>query len=125
MLTETEEEQLKAVHARYMSALSQGDFSAVAEQFTFPAVLKGFLEDITVVTDARSLASAYEHLIAAAPKAARTDVKTLQPAYLRPGVFSLTMHYEQFDADDVSIHSGSAVYLLKGISDELKIFGVI
>ncbi len=124
LLTNEEDEQIKAVHGRYMAALGQGDMAAVAEQFTFPAVFKGFLEDVAVATDAASLASTYERLIAAAPHAARTDLQALQTGYLRPGVYSLTMTYEQFDGDDQLIHSGSAVYLVKRVGDELKIFGV-
>ena len=108
-----------------MAALGTGDFAAVAEQFTFPAVFKGFLDDVVVATDATSLASIYERLIAAAPKAARTEVSSLEAGILRPEVYALTMTYEQFDADDKLIHAGSAVYLLKDTGGELKLFAVL
>ena len=125
MLTTAEEEQVKAVHARYMAALGSGDFTAVAEQFTFPAVFKGFLDDVATATDAASLASTYERLIAAAPNAARTEVRGLEASIMRPGVYSLTMTYEQFDEEGGSIHTGSAVYLMKRAGDELKLFAVL
>ena len=125
MLTSDEEQQVKEVHASYMAALGKGDFAGVAEQFTFPAVFKGFLDDVVIATDAATLASTYERLIAAAPHAARTDVSSLDVGILRPGVYSLTMTYEQFDASDTSIHAGSAVYLLKRTGDELKLFAVL
>ncbi len=125
MLTSAEEQQIKAVHASYMAALGAGDFEAVAEQFTFPAVFKGFLDDVVTATDATTLASNYKRLIAAAPKAARTDVNGLEAGVLRPNVYSLTMTYEQFDADDKLIHAGSAVYLLKQADGELKLFAVL
>ena len=125
MLTPEEDESVKAVHARYMAALGSGDLAALAEHFTFPAVFKGFLEDATIVTDADSLASTYENLIAAAPKAARTDVSSLEAGMLRPGVYSLTMTYEQFGVDDARIHAGSAIYLLKRDGGGLKLFAVL
>lgn len=124
-LTPDTEQQVKAVHASYMAALGSGDLMAVAEQFTFPAVFKGFLDDVAVAADADSLASTYQRLIAAAPKAARTDVSSLDAGMLRPGVYSLTMNYEQFDGNDASIHLGSAVYLMKQVGDELKLFAVL
>ena len=125
MLTPDEEQQIKAVHANYMAALGRGDFEAMAEQFTFPAVFKGFLDDVAVATDAASLTSAYTNLIAAAPQAARTEVSHLQTGILRPGVYSLTMTYEQFDSNDQCIHAGNAVYLMQQAEGELKLFGVI
>ncbi len=125
MLTSAEEKQIKVVHASYMATLGTGDLAAVAEQFTFPAVFKGFLDDVVIATDATSLASIYERLIAAAPRAARTNVNSLEAGTLRPGVYSLTMTYEQFDADDNLIHAGSAVYLLKHTGDGLKLFAVL
>lgn len=125
MLTPAKDRQIKAVHASYMAALGTGDLAAVAEQFTFPAAFKGFLDDVVIATDATSLASTYERLIAAAPKAARTNVNGLEAGILRPEVYSLTMTYEQFDADDNLIHAGSAVYLLKQARGELKLFAVL
>ena len=108
-----------------MAALGRGDFAEVAGQFTFPAVFKGFLDDVAIATDAASLTSTYKRLIAAAPKAARSDVSSLEAAILRPGVYALTMTYEQFDASGDSIHAGSAVYLLKHVGDDLKLFAVL
>jgi hypothetical protein len=35
------------------------------------------------------------------------------------------MNYEQFDDNDASIHQGSAVYLMKQMGDELKLFAVL
>lgn len=125
MLTSDEEQQVKAVHAAYMAALSRGDFQAMAEQFTFPAVFKGFLNDVAVATDAASLTATYQRLIAAAPDAARTEISHLQADMLRTGVYSLTMTYEQFDSDDTSIHAGSAVYLMQRTDRGLKLFAVI
>ena len=125
MLTPDEENQVKAVHANYMAALSRGDFEAMAELFAFPAVFKGFLDETAIATDAASLASTYERLIAAAPNAARTEVNHLEAGMLRPGAYSLTMTYEQYDNNDTPIHSGSALYLMQRAGDDLKLFGVI
>lgn len=52
MLTPAKDKQIKAVHASYVAALGTGDLAAVAEQFTFPAAFKGFLDDVVIATDA-------------------------------------------------------------------------
>jgi hypothetical protein len=125
MSSADEEAKIRELHARYFETLGSGDLDALAEHFTFPAVFKGFLDDVATVSDGTSLASTYERLIAAAPKAARTEVLALDVARLRPGVQMLTMRYEQYGADDQLIHEGRAVYLAKEVGDEFKLFAVL
>ena len=77
-----------------------------------------------LANDASALAATYERLIAAAPKAASTEVESLEANALRPGVYTLTMTYEQFDAQGATIHAGSAVYLMQRVDGALKLCGV-
>jgi hypothetical protein len=125
MSSADDEARIRQLHGRYIDTLGSGDLNALVEHFTFPAVFKGFLDDVTTVSDGASLASTYEKLIAAAPKAARTEVLSLDAARLRPGVHMLTMHYEQYGADDQLIHAGRALYLAKEVGSELKLFAVL
>ena len=101
-----DEAKVKAVHERYFQALSAGDMETLAEQFTFPATFKGFLDDVVVVMDKPSLLATYERLIAAAPKAERSELHALEVSYLRPGVYMLVMNYEQYGAADALVHEG-------------------
>lgn len=125
MSSADDESRMRQLHGRYFETLGSGDLSALAEHFAFPAVFKGFLDDVAMVTDGAALAAAYERLIAAAPKAARTEVLGLDYARLRPGVHMLTMRYEQYGSDDRLIHEGRAVYLARNVGDELKLFAVL
>lgn len=120
-----DESKMRELHARYFETLGSGDLDGLAEHFTFPAVFKGFLDDVATVSDPSALAPTYQRLIAAAPKAARTEVLGLDVAQLRPGVHMLTMRYEQFGADDQLIHEGRASYLAKEVGGELKLFAVL
>ena len=120
-----DETKVKEAHGRYFQALGAGDMEALAANFTFPAAFKGFLDDVAIATDKESLASTYERLIAAAPKAARTEVRGLDVGYLRPGVYMLTMSYEQYGEDDALIHDGRAVYVFKKVGDEFKLCAVL
>lgn len=117
--------KIRELHARYFETLGGGDLNALAEHFTFPAVFKGFLDDVVMVPDKTTLASTYERLIAAAPKAARTEVLGSEVDYLRPGVYMLTMRYEQYGSEDQLIHEGRAAYLAKKMGDEFKLFAVL
>lgn len=120
-----DEAAIRELHARYFETLGSGDLEALAEHFTFPAVFKGFLDDVTMVSDGASLASTYRRLIAAAPKAARTEILSSDVSYLRPGVHMLVMHYKQFGSDDDLIHEGRAAYLAKFVGDEFRLFAVL
>jgi len=124
MASAEDEAKVREAHNRYFQALGSGDMDALAESFTFPAAFKGFLEDVVIAPDKGSLIATYEKLIAAAPKATRTEVHSLDVSYVRPGVYSLTMSYEQFGADDAPIHEGRAVYFLKSVNDDFKLFAV-
>lgn len=66
----------------------------------------------------------YERLIAAAPEAARSEIRGVDVSYLRPGVYSLTMSYRQYGADDALIHEGRAMYFMKRVNDDFKLFAV-
>ena len=119
-----DEAKVRAVHQAYFQALGAGDMAALAEQFTFPAAFKGFLDDVAVATDEASLIATYEKLIAAAPKAARSEILALDVSYVRPGVYMLVMNYEQFGDTDELIHAGRAVYFMKRVGGDYKLFGV-
>jgi hypothetical protein len=119
-----EEAQVRAVHERYFQALGAGDMDAVAAQFTFPAAFKGFLDDVVIADDPASLLATYRRLIAAAPKAARNDVLDTSVSFIRPGVYSLSMHYRQYDGDNTLIHEGRAIYFMKRIGSAFKLFAV-
>lgn len=119
-----EEAQVRAVHERYFRALAAGDMNGVAAQFTFPAAFKGFLEDVLIADDPASLVAAYRELIAAAPKATRNEVLDVSVSFIRPGVYSLSMHYRQYDARDRLIHEGRAIYFMKRLGSEFKMFAV-
>ena len=119
-----DEAAVREVHSRYFEALGAGDMQRVAEQFAYPAVFKGFLEDVVLAQNAQALIATYRDLIAAAPKAARSELHSTDVVKLRPGVFTLTMHYTQFSANDEVVHEGRAVYLIKGGADGFKICGV-
>jgi hypothetical protein len=119
------EAEIRQLHARYFETLGSGDLDGLAAHFTFPAVFKGFLDDVATVSDPSALAPTYQRLIAAAPKAARTEVLGLDYARLRPGVHTLTMRYEQYGADDQLIHQGRAMYLAKEVGGELRLFAVL
>lgn len=125
METVEDDAHVRALHERYLQALGQGDMAAVATLFAYPAVLKGFLDDVVVATDAAALQSAYDRLIAAAPKAQRTDLKGTEVSSLRPGVRMLTMTYRQYDASDQLLHEGQAVYFMKPVNGSLKMFAVM
>lgn len=125
MLSNEDETSMRRLHEQYMQALGSGDMAAVADLFTFPAVLKGFLDDIVVAEDNNSLLSAYDALIAAAPKAQRLELLGLDLSYIRPQVFLLTMNYKQFDASDALLHTGQALYFMKPVDGELKLFAVV
>ena len=119
-----DEAKVREAHGQYFQALGSGDMNMLAESFTFPASFKGFLEDVVIATDAESLIATYERLIAAAPNATRTQVNGLDVGYLRPGVYMLSMSYEQFGEDDALIHKGQAIYFMKKVNDEFKLFAV-
>lgn len=118
------EERVRAHHAAYFEALGSADLSSLAEVFTFPAAFKGFLDDVVIATDAESLVASYEALIAAAPKAARSDTHNISVALVRPNVYMLTFEYSQFDANDKLIHTGKAIYFMKEVDGDIKLFAV-
>ena len=123
-LTPEQEAKVRAHHSAYFEVLGGGDLNALAEVFTFPAVLKGFLEDVVVATDATSLAAHYEALIAAAPKATRTEAREVTVALVRPNVYMATFAYAQFDANDQLVHTGKAIYFMKEVDGAMKLFAV-
>ncbi len=125
MTDQTEREAVLAAHDAYFNALGQGDMDAVAETFVFPAVFKGFLDDPVIAADAAELKEAYVRLIAAAPKAERSDIRSREVALVRPGVYMLTMDYVQYGAGNAVVHQGKAVYFLKPVGDGYRLFAVI
>ena len=124
MWSADDEAAVRLVHGRYFQALGSGNMDGLAENFVFPAVFKGFLEGVVIATDKSSLLATYEKLIAAAPKATRTELISQNVSYLRPDVYMLTMDYKQYGADDSQIHEGRAVYFMKRVGDGFKLFAV-
>jgi hypothetical protein len=119
-----DEAAVRLAHGRYFQALGSGNMDGLAENFVFPAVFKGFLADTVIATDKAALLATYEKLIAAAPKATRTELKGQDVSYLRPDVYMLTMDYKQYGANDSLIHEGRAVYFMKREGDAFKLFAV-
>ncbi len=119
-----EQAQVEALHNRYFEALGSGDMDQLADCFTFPAAFKGFLDDVTLATDKASLIATYQDLIAAAPKATRTELLGKETNCLRPGVYNLTMRYKQYGADDTLIHEGCADYFFKRVGNGYRLFAV-
>jgi len=68
MWSAEDETKVRTAHGQYFQALGSGDMDALAENFVFPAVFKGFLEDAVIATDKNSLLATYQKLIAAAPR---------------------------------------------------------
>jgi hypothetical protein len=124
MSSTDDEARVREIHGLYFQALGSGDMDALAECFTFPAAFKGFLEDVVIATDKESLITTYKRLIAAAPKASRTEIRGMDVSYLRPGVYMLTMSYEQYATDDALIHEGRASYFMKRVNGDFKVFAV-
>jgi len=124
MSSAEDEARIRQTHGQYFQALGKGDMAALAETFVFPAAFKGFLDDVVIATDKASLLATYERLIAAAPKASRTELRGTDVDYLRPGVYVLTMSYAQYGADDALIHAGRALYFMKRVDDDFKLFAV-
>ena len=124
MLSADDEARVRERHDQYFQALGSGDMDALAENFTFPAAFKGFLDDVAIATDKESLIATYQRLIAAAPKATRTEIRGTDVGYVRPGVYTLTMSYQQYGADDALIHEGQAIYFVKRVDDNFKLFAV-
>jgi hypothetical protein len=125
MWSAEDEAAVRLAHGRYFESLGSGNMNGLAENFVFPAVFKGFLEDPVIATDKTSLLATYEKLIAAAPKGTRTELVGQDVSYLRPDVYMLTMDYKQYGADDSLIHEGRAVYFMKRVGDTFKLFAVV
>ena len=124
MRSADDEAAVRSAHGRYFQALGSGNMDALAETFVFPAVFKGFLEDTVIATDKLSLLATYGELIAAAPKATRTELIRQDISYLRPDVYMLVMDYKQYGANDSLIHEGRAVYFMKRVGNAFKLFAV-
>lgn len=124
MWSAEDEAKVRAAHGQYFQALGSGNMESLADNFVFPAVFKGFLEDAVIATDKASLLATYGKLIAAAPKASRTELISQDVSYLRPDVYMLTMDYKQYGANDSLIHEGRAVYFMKRVGDSFKLFAV-
>lgn len=125
MWSAEDEAAVRLAHGQYFQALGSGNMDGLAQNFVFPAVFKGFLEDPVVATDKASLLATYEKLIAVAPKATRTELVGQDVSYLRPDVYMLTMNYRQFGVNDSLIHEGRAVYFMKRVGDAFKLFAVV
>lgn len=51
MSSTDDEAKVREVHSQYFQALGSGDMERLAENFTFPAAFKGFLDDVAIATD--------------------------------------------------------------------------
>ena len=124
MVDAQDEGRVRETHNRYFQALASGDMVSLALNFTFPAAFKGFLDDVVIATDPASLGETYRRLIAAAPRATRTEPLGTVVDYVRPGVYVLTMHYAQYGADDTLVHEGRALYFMKKVGEDFRLFAV-
>lgn len=125
MLSAEDEAKIKEAHSRYYQALGSRDMDALAENFTFPAAFKGFLDNVVLATDKKSLAATFDMLIAATPEAERTEIRSMEADYVRPNTYMLTMTYAQYGTDDALVHEGRAIYFMKRVDDEFKLFAIL
>lgn len=125
MISPEDELRIKETHHRYYQALGTADWAALGEIFTFPAVFKGFVDEVLVATDASSLATTFAMLIAATPQAERTDILSMDATCVRSNTYMLDMSYVLYDMFDAPVHEGRAIYFMNRVLDDFKIFAIM
>ena len=110
--------------------------NSLAKLFTFPAVFKGFVNEVQIAKNEKDIKNIYENLIKAAPQSKfvnesrnyteiTTKVENKSIYKMRDDTYMIIVKYTQSDKKDNSlIFSGRASYLFIKDDEEWLISGV-
>ena len=133
---EIEIKKIKNKHDAYYTYLFENDMNSLAKLFTFPAVFKGFVNEVQIAKNEKDIKNIYEKLIKAAPQSKfvnegrnyteiTTKVENKSIYKMRDDTYMIIVKYTQSDKKDNSlIFSGRASYLFIKDDEEWLISGV-
>tara|TARA_B100000965_G_scaffold195770_1_gene163553 strand:- start:845 stop:1312 length:468 start_codon:yes stop_codon:yes gene_type:complete len=133
---EIEIKKIKNKHDAYYTYLFENDMNSLAKLFTFPAVFKGFVNEVQIAKNEKDIKNIYENLIKAAPQSKfvnegrnyteiTTKVENKSIYKMRDDTYMIIVKYTQSDKKDNSlIFSGRASYLFIKDDEEWLISGV-
>ena len=133
---EIEIKKIKDKHDTYYKYLFENDMNSLANLFSFPAVFKGFVNEVQIAKNKKEIKNIYENLIKAAPQSKfanedrnyteiNTKVENKSIFKMREDTYMLIVKYTQSDKKDNSlIFSGRASYLFIKADEEWLISGV-
>ena len=133
---EIEIKKIKDKHDTYYKYLFENDMNSLAKLFSFPAVFKGFVNEVQIAKNEKDIKNIYEKLIKAAPQSKfvnegrnyteiTTKVENKSIFKMREDTYMLIVKYTQSDKKDNSlIFSGRASYLFIKDDEEWLISGV-
>ena len=133
---EADIKKIKDKHNKYYEYLFENDMNSLAKLFSFPALFKGFVNEVQIAKNEEDIASIYQNLIKAAPQSKfvemgrdYTEIKTSLEGKsifkMREDTYLLVAKYTQRDKNDNSlIFSGRASYLFINNNGEWLISGV-
>ena len=133
---EIEIKKIKDKHDTYYKYLFENDMNSLAKLFSFPAVFKGFVNEVQIAKNEKEIKNIYENLIKAAPQSKfankginyneiNTKVENKSIFKMREDTYMLIVKYTQSDKKDNSlIFSGRASYLFIKDDEEWLISGV-
>ena len=133
---EADIKKIKDKHNNYYEYLFENDMNSLAKLFSFPALFKGFVNEVQIAKNEEDIASIYQNLIKAAPQSKfvemgrdYTEIKTSLEGKsifkMREDTYLLVAKYTQRDKNDNSlIFSGRASYLFINNNGEWLISGV-
>ena len=133
---EIEIKKIKDKHDAYYTYLFENDMNNLAKLFIFPAVFKGFVNEVQIAKNEKDIKNIYENLIKAAPQSKfvnesrnyteiTTKVENKSIYKMRDDTDMIIVKYTQSDKKDNSlIFSGRASYLFIKDDEEWLISGV-
>ena len=133
---EIEIKKIKDKHDTYYKFLFENDINSLAKLFSFPAVFKGFVNEVQIAKNEKDIKNIYEKLIKAAPQSKfanedrnyteiNTKVENKSIFKMREDTYMLIVKYTQSDKKDNSlIFSGRPSYLFIKADEEWLISGV-
>ena len=133
---EIEIKKIKDKHDAYYTYLFENDMNNLAKLFIFPAVFKGFVNEVQIAKNEKDIKNIYENLIKAAPQSKfvnesrnyteiTTKVENKSIYKMRDDTYMIIVKYTQSDKKDNSlIFSGRASYLFIKDDEEWLISGV-
>ena len=133
---EADIKKIKDKHNNYYEYLFENDMNSLAKLFSFPALFKGFVNDVQIAKNEKDIANIYQNLIKAAPQSKfvemgrdYTEIKTSLEGKsifkMREDTYLLVAKYTQRDKSNNSlIFSGRASYLFINNNGEWLISGV-